>query len=392
MTALTVIGALALAIWLYLLLARGGFWYDTGALRAAPATSTPPGAGTAPSLPPVVMVVPARDEADGIETCVRSLLSQDYAGAVGLVVVDDHSTDGTADVARRAAAALGRADRLQIVPGRALPPGWTGKLWAVSQGLEHAAAWMPDAAYVLLSDADIEHDRNNLAELVGHAEEKKLDLVSLMVVLHCATWPERWLIPAFVFFFQMLYPFAWANDPARRTAAAAGGCVLARRAALQRIGGVAAIRGALIDDCTLAATIKAGGPIWIGLATRTRSLRVYPKLGDIWLMVARTAYAQLSFSPLLLALTVLGMLITYVAPPLLLLAGGVPALLGALAWLAMAASYVPTLRRFGRSLLWAPLLPAVALFYNAATIGSAWRHYRGRGGQWKGRVYADGGA
>jgi hopene-associated glycosyltransferase HpnB len=251
---------------------------------------------------------------------------------------------------------------------------------------------MPEAEYVLLSDADIEHDARNLSELVAQAEARKLDLVSLMVVLHCATWPERWLIPAFVFFFQMLYPFAWANDPRRRTAAAAGGCMLARRSALQRIGGVAAIRGALIDDCALAAAIKAGGPIWIGLATRTRSLRVYPKLGDIWLMVARTAYAQLFFSPLLLALTVLGMLITYVAPPFLLLAGGVPALLGALAWLAMAVSYVPTLRRFGRSLLWAPLLPTVALFYNAATIGSAWRHYRGRGGQWKGRVYADGGA
>jgi hypothetical protein len=168
--------------------------------------------------------------------------------------------------------------------------------------------------------------------------------------------------------------------------------MLVRRAALARIGGVAGIRGALIDDCALAAAIKAGGPIWLGLATRTRSLRVYPKLGDIWLMVARTAYVQLDRSPLLLALTVLGMTLTYVAPPALLLVGGVPALLGALAWLAMAVSYMPTLRRYGRSLLWAPLLPTVALFYTAATLGSAWRHYRGRGGQWKGRVYAGGGA
>jgi hopene-associated glycosyltransferase HpnB len=202
---------------------------------------------------------------------------------------------------------------------------------------------------VLLSDADIAHDRQNLAELVGQAEAKKLDLVSLMVVLHCATWPERWLIPAFVFFFQMLYPFAWVNAGHRRTAGAAGGCMLVRRAALARIGGVAGIRGALIDDCALAAAIKPGGPIWLGLATRTRSLRVYPKLGDIWLMVARTAYVQLDRSPLLLALTVLGMTLTYVAPPALLLVGGVPALLGALAWLAMAVSYAPTLRRYGPS-------------------------------------------
>jgi hopene-associated glycosyltransferase HpnB len=378
----TAIGALALAIWLYLLLARGGFWHYTGAVTGAPPTVTPP----------VVMVVPARDEAEGIEACVRSLLSQDYAGAFGLVVVDDHSTDGTAEIARRAADALGRADRLQVIQGGPLPPDWSGKLWAVSQGIAHAASWMPEAEYVLLSDADIAHDPRNLSELVAKAEAEKLDLVSLMVVLHCATVAERWLIPAFVFFFQMLYPFAWSNDPARRTAAAAGGCMLARRSALARIGGVERIRGALIDDCALAAAIKAGGPIWIGLATRTRSLRVYPKLGDIWHMVARTAYVQLDHSPVLLALTVLGMLITYVAPVALLAAGGLPALLGGLAWLAMTIAYVPILRRYGRSLAWAPLLPTVALFYSAATLGSAWRHYRGRGGQWKGRVYAGGGA
>jgi hopene-associated glycosyltransferase HpnB len=251
---------------------------------------------------------------------------------------------------------------------------------------------MPGADYVLLGDADIVHDANNLADLVQHAEARDLDLASLMVALHCQSWAERALIPAFVFFFEMLYPFAWVNRRDRRTAAAAGGCMLVRRRALERIGGVAAIRGALIDDCALAAAIKPGGAIWLGLATRTRSLRVYEKVGDIWLMVARTAYVQLDRSPLLLGLTVIGMAVTYLAPPALLLVGGVPALLGALAWVAMAFAYLPTLRRYARWPLWAPLLPLVALFYTAATIGSAWRHYRGRGGAWKGRVYAGGDA
>jgi hopene-associated glycosyltransferase HpnB len=377
-----VLALIAAAIWLYLLFARGGFWHH------APRLVTRPPA----RWPAVVAVIPARDEADGIAACVRSLLGQDYAGRLGLVLVDDHSTDGTADIARAAAAAFGAAERLQVVAGRALPAGWTGKLWAVAQGLEAAQAWMSDAEFVLLSDADIAHDAHNLAELVAHAEAGGLDLVSLMVVLHCATPAERWLIPAFVFFFAMLYPFAWVNRRDRRTAAAAGGCMLARRRALARIGGVSGISGALIDDCALAAAIKPGGPIWLGLATRTRSLRVYEKVGDIWLMVARTAYVQLGHSPLLLGLTVLGMAITYLAPPLLLLAGGLPALLGGLAWVAMAAAYAPTLRRYRRSLLWAPLLPLVASFYSVATIGSAWRHYRGRGGAWKGRVYAKGDA
>ena len=376
------IGALAVVIWLYLLFARGAFWRHEPVLDARPPAR----------WPTVVAVIPARDEADGIDRCVRSLLGQHYPGQFGLVVVDDHSTDGTAGLARQAAVAKGCAERLRVVSGSALPPGWSGKLWAVAQGLDAAAAWMPVADYVLLSDADIVHDANNLADLVQHAEARDLDLASLMVVLHCASFAERWLIPAFVFFFEMLYPFAWVNRRDRRTAAAAGGCMLVRRRALARIGGIAAIRGALIDDCALAAAIKPGGPIWLGLATRTRSLRVYPKVGDIWLMVARTAYVQLDHSPLLLGLTVIGMAIAYVAPPALVLAGGVPAILGALAWAAMSIAYLPTLRRYERWPVWAPLLPLVALFYTAATLGSTWRHHRGRGGQWKGRAYAKGGA
>ena len=376
------IGGLALAIWAYLLFARGGFWrHEPALIEHTPAR-----------WPAVAAVIPARDEAAGIARCVGSLLGQDYPGRFGLVVVDDHSSDGTAELARRAAAALGAADRLRVVAGGALPAGWTGKLWAVAQGLETAAAWLPEAEYVLLSDADIAHDRRNLAELVGHAEAGGYDLVSLMVALHCASLVERGLIPAFVFFFAMLYPFAWVNRADRRTAAAAGGCMLVHRRALARIDGVARIRGAVIDDCALAAAVKPGGPIWLGFGRRTRSLRVYPKVGDIWAMVARSAYVQLGHSPLLLGLTVIGMAVTYLAPPALVLVGGWAALLGALAWAAMALAYAPSLRRYGRSLAWAPLLPLVALFYLAATLGSAWRHYRGRGGQWKGRVYAGGDA
>jgi hopene-associated glycosyltransferase HpnB len=380
------IGVLALAMWLYLLFGRGGFWRHEPALTAhVPAR-----------WPAVVAVIPARDEAAGIARCVGSLLGQDYPGRFALVVVDDHSGDGTAALARRAAAALGAADRLRVVAGRALPAGWTGKLWAVAQGLDEAAGWLPEAEYVLLSDADIAHDRGNLTELVGHAQAGGYDLVSLMVALNCASLAERWLIPAFVFFFAMLYPFAWVNRGDRRTAAAAGGCMLAHRRALARIDGVARIRGAVIDDCALAAAIKPGGPIWLGFARRTRSLRVYPKVGDIWAMVARSAYVQLDHSPLLLGVTVIGMALTYLAPPVLALGvslwGGLTALLGALAWAAMAIAYAPALRRYARSLAWAPLLPLVALFYLAATVGSAWRHYRGRGGQWKGRVYAGGDA
>jgi hopene-associated glycosyltransferase HpnB len=247
---------------------------------------------------------------------------------------------------------------------------------------------MPDADYVLLTDADIAHDRHNLAELAAHAEAGGLDLASLMVQLHCDSLAERWLIPAFVYFFAMLYPFAWVNRPAKRTAAAAGGCMLVRRTALARIGGIEPLRSDLIDDCALARKIKPGGPIWLGFGTRTRSLRIYRDFSDIWSMVARTAFHQLDHSPLLLALTVIGMALTFLAPPALLLAGGTAALLGALGWAAMTASYIPMLRRYRRTPLWAPFLPLIALFYISATIGSAWRHLRGRGGAWKGRVYA----
>lgn len=366
------LGWLVVAIWAYLVLARGFFW------RARLAPRSP-----APSrYPSVVAVIPARNEADGIGRAVASLLDQDYPGDFAVVVVDDHSNDGTAEVARVAAA--GRENRLTVVAARPLPSGWTGKLWALSEGVRQIVS--PPELY-LFTDADITHHRTNLAELVARLEAEQRDLVSLMVKLHCESFAERFLIPPFVFFFALLYPFAWSNDPLKSTAAAAGGCILVRRSAYDRIGGYAAIRGELIDDCALAREVKRGGvSIWLGLTQQTESQRLYPRVADIWNMVARTAYTQLRYSPLLLAGTVLGLLVTYVAPVLLVFAGGRAAWLGALAWAAMALSYAPMLRFYGRSLLWAPLLPAAASVYLAATIASAWRHWRGRGGEWKGRV------
>ncbi len=239
---------------------------------------------------------------------------------------------------------------------------------------------------LLFTDADIVHHRHNLAELVAVLEAGGHDLVSLMVRLRCDSRAERLLVPAFVFFFAMLYPFAWVNDPHRRTAAAAGGCILVRRTAYDRIGGFAPIGDALIDDCALAREVKHGGSIVLALTRETRSARPYPRLADLWSMIARTAYTQLDHSPLLLAATVLGMALTFVAPPLLVLGGGAGAALGAAAWAAMAVDYAPLLRFYGLKALWAPVLPAVALVYLGATLDSAWRHWRGRGGAWKGRV------
>ncbi len=374
-TADLTIAALSLAIWLYLLFGRGGFWRERPRVAPAPALR----------YPEIVAIIPARDEAATIGETVASLLRQDYRGRLALVLVDDHSSDGTCAVAR--AAALGGEDRLAIVSARPLPAGWTGKMWAIAEGLRHVEANGAAAKLVLLTDADIAHHQGNLAELVARLESERLDLASLMVKLNCASFAERALIPAFVFFFGKLYPFAWVNDVRRRIAGAAGGCMLIRRSALDRIGVVASVRDALIDDCALAREIKAGGKIWLGLAAETRSLRRYQRLGDIWRMIARTAYTQLGCSPLVLAGTVLGLVLTYLAPPILTIgASGIAACLAATAWLAMTIAFVPILRVYRQPLIVAPLLPVIASFYLAATIDSARRHWQGRGGEWKGRV------
>ncbi len=373
---LTAVGALALLVWAYLLLLHGGFWRT----RPEPA---PPGSAT----PPVAAIVPARDEAELVGFAVASLLQQRYAGPLTLILVDDHSSDGTQAVAR--AAAGDAADRLRLVAAKPLPQGWTGKLWAVQNGLDAVPELAPEARWLLLTDADIAHDSDSLAGLVARAEQGGYDLVSLMVRLRCESWAERALVPAFVFFFMMLYPFAWVSDPRRRIGGAAGGCMLVRRTALERIGGMAALRGALIDDCALGQALKRHGPIWLGLADRTRSLRVYGGFRDIWQMVSRSAYAQLRYSPLMLVGCILGMALVYLAPPLLALLAAPPAAwLGLAAWAAMSLAFMPTLRYYRRSPAWAPALPLIALFYLAATLGSALDHRRGRGGSWKGRMQA----
>jgi hopene-associated glycosyltransferase HpnB len=373
---MTALAALSLLVWAYLLLAHGRFWSAGPVL--APATPR--------HAPPVAVVVPARDEAGGIERALRSLLAQRYDGALRIVLVDDGSTDGTGDLAR-ALTAHGSAGRsLDVLDGRPRPPGWSGKLWAVAQGVAASG----DAGLVLLADADIEHAPEHVATLVAQMERAGCDMVSEMVALNCESPAERALVPAFVFFFQLLYPFRRVADPRSRTAAAAGGTVLIRAHALARIGGIEAMRGALIDDVTLAGLVKRGGRIWLGHSRLARSIRPYPGAADVWRMVARTAYVQLRHSPLLLLGTVLGMVLVWMVPPLAALFGhGAARWLGLAAWAAASGAYLPTLRRFGQAPLWAPLLPLVAAFYTAATLGSAFDHHRGRGVVWKSRAYQE---
>jgi hopene-associated glycosyltransferase HpnB len=373
---------MVLAIWLYLVAARGGFW--RGAQRD---NDTPAWNG---QWPAISAVIPARDEAACVGETVTSLLRQDYRGTFDVILVDDQSRDGTAQVARTAAAALNAADRLTVLPGNALPAGWTGKLWAQHQGVEFADQKPRPPDYLLLTDADIDYAPDALSNLVARAQAGGFVLTSLMVKLRCRSFAERLFIPAFIFFFQMLYPFAWANDPRRSTAAAAGGCMLVRREVLRDAGGMASIRDALIDDCALAKRLKAHGPIWLGLTERVCSIRAYPSVEDIRRMVSRTAYAQLRYSPLLLAGTVLGLAITYLAPvALAVFATGVAQFTGIFTWLLMTFAFKPTLRFYGMSMLWGLALPVIAAIYMAFTIDSAYQHARGRGGMWKGRAQAN---
>jgi len=378
------LAALALAIWLYLLLGRGGFWLSSERDDGKVAPIGPKGISAN-----VAIVIPARDEADGIGASIGSLLRQDYAGEWIIVLVDDGSSDGTAAIASKAAAALGAERRLNVVAGAALPAGWTGKLWAVKQGIDAALRIAPATEYLLLSDADIVYAPDTLTALVERARAGGLVLTSLMVKLRCQSLAERALIPAFIFFFEMLYPFAWINRAQAATAGAAGGCMLVRADALAQAGGIDAIRNALIDDCALARALKARGPIWLGLTQRVHSIRPYPGLQDIRRMVARSAYAQLRYSPLILTGVVAGMGVTYLAPPLIALFGaGWPRIMGLAAWLLMAVAFQPTLRFYRLSPLWGIALPAIAFCYTLFTLDSALQYARGQGGLWKGRIQA----
>jgi hopene-associated glycosyltransferase HpnB len=369
------IGTSSLGAWIYLVFARGGFWR----MRIE---DLPSSAARVPSRR-VAVIVPARNEAAVIRQTIGSLLRQDHHGSVHVFLVDDHSADGTAEIARHAAEQAGRPDSLTVIQAGALPGGWTGKLWALSEGVQAATSFAPD--YYWFTDADVVHEPDNLSGLLARAETG-FDLVSLMVRLRCASFAERMLIPAFVFFFFKLYPPAWVGRPDKRTAAAAGGCILICPAALARIGGIAAIRNQLIDDCALARAVKPGGRIWLGLTSRARSVREYGSFGEIGRMISRTAFTQLHHSALLLAGVIAAMIITYIAPPLLLGRGSWTAGFGLAAWLLMAVAYWPTLRFYKLSWLWAPLLPITAGFYLGATIYSAVQYWAGQGGVWKDRV------
>lgn len=373
-----------LAVWLYLTCFRGGFWradVRLGQHLAEPA-----------AWPDVVIVVPARDEAETIAETVGSLLRQDYPGAFSVIVADDQSSDDTGGIARAAAADLGGAGRLAVVRCGALPEGWAGKVWAMATGARAAQARHPDARLLLFTDADIRHPPSGLRRLVAKAEAERLDLASLMVLLARRGAWQRLLIPAFVYFFQKLYPFPWVNDPARSIAAAAGGCMLVRTETLRRAGGLAAIRSAVIDDCTLARLIsRHGGRLWLGLSEEVRSLRPYDGLGGVWGMVVRSAYSQLGYSPWVLAGTVAGMLVAYPSAPLVALSwpwhgDGLALALGLCAWALMALTFRPTLMIYGEHVSLAPLLPLAGLLYSLMTIDSSYRHWRGRGAAWKGRT------
>ncbi|AFZ24664.1 hopene-associated glycosyltransferase HpnB [Cylindrospermum stagnale PCC 7417] len=383
---------LSLIIWVGLLSFWGQFW------RADQQLELSRDVAYNASTPTVCAVIPARNEAELLPITLRSLLRQDYPGTFNVVLVDDHSTDQTANFAEGIAHAVNKAQQLHIVSGESLPPGWTGKLWAMEQGIQKAVETFHETSlqtpdYFLLTDADIEHDIGNLHRMVAKAVREDLDMVSVMVRLRCESFWEKLLIPAFVFFFQKLYPFRWVNDPKNKAAAAAGGCILIRREALARIGGLSVIRQALIDDCSLAQAVKSsGGRIWLGLSDLTRSLRPYDSLETIWQMVARSAYTQLNYSPLLLVGSLLGMILVYLVPPVGMILGGLMgnwaiAFTGLCGWLLCTWAYFPIIRFYKCSPALAFCLPAIAFLYTLMTLDSAIRHWQGRGGAWKGRVY-----
>ena len=376
------LAAVSFLIWIVLSFLWGAFWK----LSAFDDDAIPPAA--IPSWPRVVAIVPARNEAETVARTVESLVQQDYPGEFHLIVVDDHSEDQTATLALTAAEKLQAGNRVTILPAAQLQNGWTGKIWAMQQGVGLATTLHPE--YLWFTDADIVHAADTLKRLVSRAESRKLDLASLMVLLQANSFPERLLSPPFLYFFLMLYPPRWIADPKARTAGAAGGCVLLRRAALERLGGFVSMRAEVIDDCALARSVKrSGGTLWMGLTRKSVSLRAYKTFGEIRDLIARTAFTQLGYSPRLLLGTLLGMFLTYIVPPVFAFHTHASVWrLSLAAWAVMTISYLPTVRYYRLWPLWAPLLPVAAAFYSYATWLSAVRYWRGRGGQWKGRSQA----
>lgn len=373
---------LTAAIWLVLLIGRGGFWRCRETDRDWPADHPGP-------LPGIVAIVPARNEEEVIDRSIGALLAQDYRGPFRIVLVDDDSSDATAKRARARAEALGKAHSLSILTNRALPAGWTGKLHAMARGVAEIGAEANAPEFLLFCDADIALAPDTLSRLVGCARRDGRVMVSLMAKLSVQSWPEKLMIPAFIYFFAKLYPFAFVGDPRRRIAAAAGGCMLVDRARLERAGGLEAIRHEIIDDCALGRLMKTQGPITLALTDRAISLRTYRDYGPIRRMITRSAFAELRYSPLRLLAALAGLAATYLAPPLIaLLAEGPAQVIGALVTLAMWLSFVPVLRFYGLSPFLALTLPVIAVLYGAHTFESALLHWQGRGGAWKGRYQA----
>ncbi len=380
-----------LIIWIYLLIFRGKFWLADQRLLPTSETEI----NNIEYWPSVSVIIPARNEAKLLRGTLNSLLNQDYPGNLKIILVDDNSRDDTGLVARCTAQQSKNFTKLEVISAADLPSGWTGKLWAMNQGINYAKQQIPYPDYFLLTDADIQHSSTNIRQLVVKAEQEDLALVSLMVKLQCETLAEELMIPAFVFFFQKLYPFRWVNNPQKSTAAAAGGCILIRQQVLDEVGGIEVIKNALIDDCALAKAVKqksTNKKIWLGLTSETKSLRSYPDLVSIWNMVARTAFTQLNYSPFLLVVTVIGMKLVYLIPSLGIILGVIfgwweVLAIALLARLLMFLAYLPIVRFYQLSPIYAMGLPTIALIYILITIDSAWRHWRGRGGYWKGRIY-----
>jgi hopene-associated glycosyltransferase HpnB len=380
MMTLLILSTLSLVIWLYLALFHGRFWHADQRLADEISDRS--------EWPDVSVVIPARNEEKTIKRTVRSLIDQRYGGKLSIIVVNDNSEDNTEDEALSAALTPEEKQQLHVFSGQALEEGWVGKMWAVSQGIQLAEA----SKYILLTDADIEHGPNSVQKLVTKAETDALGLVSHMVRLECTSLWERLLIPAFVYFFQKLYPFPRVNDTDSGLAAAAGGCMLVRREDLDAAGGIARIKDKVIDDCSLAAIIKPIRPIWLGLTEQTKSIRPYDDLASIWGMVARSAYVQLRFNPLLLLGTIVSMMLVYLLPVVAVVVGisaqdGTLFMLGATTWLIMWWTFLPTLDLYNKSAFWAVLLPLSGFLFTLMTIDSARQHYLGRGGAWKGRTY-----
>ena len=375
----TLVAAIPLATWIYLFLARGNFWQPReDDIYLQPLAN----------WPRVAAIVPARNEAENIAKTVRSLAAQEYPGEFSIIIVDDHSDDATANLARKAADGSGASQRVKIHSAAPLAPGWTGKLWALNEGVQLASQDKPD--FLWFTDADIEHAPDTLRRLVYRAEKDALDLASLMVLLQAKTFPERLLIPPFLYFFLMLYPPRWIADPNASTAGAAGGCILLRRNVLAPIGGISSIRGEVIDDCALARAVKKnGGRIWMGLTRRSVSLRSYWSFAEIRNMIARTAFTQLYYSILFLVLALAGLFVTFVLPWFSFLSGEDPAwFLASTAICLMTVTFGVTVRFYALPWPWALALPLAALYYGYATCVSAVRYWLGRGGQWKGRTQA----